>query len=160
MHPGILVWEIPWTEEPGRLQSLGLQRVGYDWEHKHNDWNIFPNKKEKNKYGIVTCTNVLGRKLGMSNKGGPDEKDARWSLNPIPGTAQESSQICCKNNHRDLSNSYRCALGTEWIQTNHRGFSNSSTFSPDAQLCPQVTLRVARSPLRVHKYSIHVHIWL
>ena len=26
----ILVWRIPWTEEPGRLQSIGLQRVGYD----------------------------------------------------------------------------------------------------------------------------------
>ena len=24
----ILVWKIPWTEEPGRLQSVGLQRVG------------------------------------------------------------------------------------------------------------------------------------
>ena len=26
----ILVWRIPWTEEPGRLQSVGLQRVGHD----------------------------------------------------------------------------------------------------------------------------------
>ena len=26
-HSSILVWEIPWTEEPGRLQSTGLQRV-------------------------------------------------------------------------------------------------------------------------------------
>ena len=26
----ILVWRIPWTEEPGRLQSIGLQRVGHD----------------------------------------------------------------------------------------------------------------------------------
>ena len=25
-----LAWKIPWTEEPGRLQSLGSQRVGYD----------------------------------------------------------------------------------------------------------------------------------
>ena len=28
---GILSWEIPWTEEPGRLQSTGSQRVGQDW---------------------------------------------------------------------------------------------------------------------------------
>ena len=28
-HSGILAWEIPWTEEPGGLQSLGLQRVGH-----------------------------------------------------------------------------------------------------------------------------------
>ena len=25
-HASILAWEIPWTEEPGRLQSMGLQR--------------------------------------------------------------------------------------------------------------------------------------
>ena len=30
-HPHILAWEIPWTEEPGRIQSMGSQRVGHDW---------------------------------------------------------------------------------------------------------------------------------
>ena len=29
-HSSILAWEIPWTYEPGRLQSMGLQRVGHD----------------------------------------------------------------------------------------------------------------------------------
>ena len=29
-HCGILAWRIPWTEEPGRLQSMGMQRVGKD----------------------------------------------------------------------------------------------------------------------------------
>ena len=29
-HSSTFVWEIPWTEEPGRLQSMGSQRVGYD----------------------------------------------------------------------------------------------------------------------------------
>ena len=28
-HSSILAWKIPWTEEPGGLQSLGLQRVGH-----------------------------------------------------------------------------------------------------------------------------------
>ena len=28
--PSILAWELPWTEEPGRLQSLGPQRAGHD----------------------------------------------------------------------------------------------------------------------------------
>ena len=27
----ILAWKIPWMEEPGRLESMGLQRVGHDW---------------------------------------------------------------------------------------------------------------------------------
>jgi len=29
-HSSTLAWKIPWTEEPGRLQSMGLQTVGYD----------------------------------------------------------------------------------------------------------------------------------
>ena len=30
-HSSTLAWKIPWTEEPGRLQSMGSRRVGYDW---------------------------------------------------------------------------------------------------------------------------------
>ena len=30
-HSSILAWRITWTEEPGGLQSTGLQRVGHDW---------------------------------------------------------------------------------------------------------------------------------
>jgi len=29
-HSSIFAWKIPWTEEPGRLQSMGSQRVGHD----------------------------------------------------------------------------------------------------------------------------------
>ena len=29
-HSSILVWRIPWTEEPGGLQSIGLQKVRHD----------------------------------------------------------------------------------------------------------------------------------
>ena len=30
-HSSILAWRIPWTEEPGRLQSIGSQRVRHNW---------------------------------------------------------------------------------------------------------------------------------
>ena len=29
-HSSILAWRVPWTEEPGRLQSMGSQRVGHN----------------------------------------------------------------------------------------------------------------------------------
>ena len=35
IHSSILVWEIPWTEEPGGLHSMGHQRVGYDLAIEH-----------------------------------------------------------------------------------------------------------------------------
>ena len=31
IHSRTIAWKIPWTEEPGRLQAMGLQRVGHDW---------------------------------------------------------------------------------------------------------------------------------
>ena len=34
-HSSILAWKIPGTEEPGRLQSIRLQRVRHDWAHSH-----------------------------------------------------------------------------------------------------------------------------
>ena len=30
IHSSTIAWKIPWTEEPGRLQSMGLQRVGHN----------------------------------------------------------------------------------------------------------------------------------
>ena len=30
-HSSVLAWRIPWTEEPGGLQSMRSQRVGHDW---------------------------------------------------------------------------------------------------------------------------------
>ena len=44
-HSSILVREIPWTEEPGRQQPMGLQRVGYDWVTEHVHTNVSLRKK-------------------------------------------------------------------------------------------------------------------
>ena len=37
-HSSILAWRIPRTEEPGGLQSMELERVGYDWVTKHTSY--------------------------------------------------------------------------------------------------------------------------
>ena len=34
-HSSILAWEIPWTEEPGGLQSMGSQRLRHNWATEH-----------------------------------------------------------------------------------------------------------------------------
>ena len=36
-HSNILAWKIPGTEGPGRLQSMGSQRVGYNWATEHRE---------------------------------------------------------------------------------------------------------------------------
>ena len=40
-HSSILAWKIPWTEEPGGLQSKGLQRVKHDWVTGHQQQQAF-----------------------------------------------------------------------------------------------------------------------
>ena len=39
-HSSILAWEIPWTEEPGRLQFMGSQRVGHDLSTKQHSFLV------------------------------------------------------------------------------------------------------------------------
>ena len=34
-HSNILAWKIPWTEDPGKLQSMGSQRGGHNWATEH-----------------------------------------------------------------------------------------------------------------------------
>ena len=41
-HSSILVWRIPWTEEPGQLQSMGPQRVGHNLATEHKEKEYFP----------------------------------------------------------------------------------------------------------------------
>ena len=38
-HSSVLAWKIPWSEEPGGLQSMGLQSVGHDWVTTHSTHN-------------------------------------------------------------------------------------------------------------------------
>ena len=51
IHPSILAWKIPWTEEPGRLQSMGSLKVRHDWAtslslftfmHRRRKWQPTP----------------------------------------------------------------------------------------------------------------------
>ena len=52
-HSSILAWRIPWTEDPGKLQSIGLQRVRYNWSDLaciHSGWTgveYFPSPEWK-----------------------------------------------------------------------------------------------------------------
>ena len=41
-HSSTLAWKIPWTEEPGRLQSMGSQRVGHNWATSHTHTHTHP----------------------------------------------------------------------------------------------------------------------
>ena len=57
-HSSTLAWKIPWTEEPGRLQSRGLLRVGHDWSDFTFTFHFHALEKE-----MATHSSVLARRI-------------------------------------------------------------------------------------------------
>ena len=51
-HSSTLAWKIPWTEEPGRLQSIGSLRVGHDWSDLAAAAAASRFEKEKRRGGV------------------------------------------------------------------------------------------------------------
>ena len=63
-HSSILAWRIPWTEEPGRLQSMELQRVGPNWSdlaHTAHREMVVPSCKPQ-LFGKELCGNWVVNK--------------------------------------------------------------------------------------------------
>ena len=66
-HSSTLAWKIPWTEEPGRLQSVGSRRVGHDWAtslslftfmHWRRKWQptpVFLPGESQGQWSLVGC---------------------------------------------------------------------------------------------------------
>ena len=94
-HSSILACKIPWTEEPGRLQSMGLQRVGNDWA----TWLYFhkpstkrkqqkPNLAHSKTDGWMATDLAVMRKLKPQPAAGKDKKQ--------PGCASEIQAWGCQ----------------------------------------------------------------
>ena len=74
-HSSTLAWKIPWMEEPGGLQSMGLLRVGHDWMtslslftfmHWRRQWQptpVFWPGEYEGRGSLVGCC-PLGRRVG------------------------------------------------------------------------------------------------
>ena len=74
-HSSTLAWKIPWTEEPGGLQSMGLRRVGHDWTsslslltfmHWGRKWQPTPVflPGESQGWGSLVGCHLWGRRVG------------------------------------------------------------------------------------------------
>ena len=66
LHSSTLAWKIPWTEEPGRPQSMGSQRVGHDCSTSLSLFHFHALEKE-----MATHSSVLAWRIpGMGEPGG------------------------------------------------------------------------------------------
>ena len=75
-HSSILTWKITWTEEPSGLQSMGSQRVGYDWATEHvcrgkktrNPSTRWPASNIDFKHSLIPCCTSTGCWWWILNK--------------------------------------------------------------------------------------------
>ena len=75
-HSSVLAWKIPWTEEPSRLQSMGLQRVRHNWAANTVTWLILVNRLWGDMRSIIfsrsylklwkPCVEMLHKMKGIS----------------------------------------------------------------------------------------------
>ena len=66
-HSSILAWRIPWTEEPGRLQSIGSQRVGHDGARTQAPIFLCPEPPKPQIKSYVHCM-LISEKIKMVKK--------------------------------------------------------------------------------------------
>ena len=77
-HSNTLAWKIPWMEEPGRLQSMGLLRVGHNWSDFTFTFHFHALEKE-----MATHSSVLAWRIpGTGEPGGLPSmgSHSRWVL--------------------------------------------------------------------------------
>ena len=59
-HSSTLAWKIPWTEEPGRLQSMGSLRVGHDWVTSLSLFSFHALEKEMATHSSILAWRIPG----------------------------------------------------------------------------------------------------
>ena len=72
-HSSTFAWKIPWTEEPGRLQPMGSQRVGHDWTtllHSLHSFHTLSLEKE-----LATHSSILSWRISWT-----EEPERPWFM--------------------------------------------------------------------------------
>ena len=107
-HCRTLAWKIPWMEEPGRLQSMGLWRVGHDWAtslslftfmHWRRQWQptpVFLPGESQVRENLVGCS-----PWGREESDTTERLHFRFSLSCIGEGNSNPLQCSCLENPRD-----------------------------------------------------------
>ena len=144
--PVFLPGESPWTEEPGRLRSMGLQRVRHDWATKHiaRRWEHFYRGKREvgrslvNKLWLFTGCESLPRQKSFFSF---------WVLLPLQGLRAPSSGLLTRFNWGFLL----LIFYTSWyelVPVHQRDCQMSPVgcCGISKSLCPQLTPFICFSP--------------
>ena len=103
-HSNTLAWKILWMEKPGRLQSMGLQRVGHDW---------------------VTSLHFTKYALGKYTKWGFVGVDLHAGFGPLSSSVLRLQDKVCLDQGSGVTLSWSwahcCQLARSWVPIKHMG---------------------------------------
>ena len=137
-HSSTVAWRIPWREEPGRLQSMGSQRVRHDWatslhftslqNPQQGSWKIFPSWHQSIKTGGGDSVfNVKKTMHDFKKHENSREHDTLKVHINFPVTDLKEMEIC------HLSNS--CFMKAQWAKKMQKYNSTKSSKQYTNKIC-------------------------
>ena len=108
-HSSTLAWKIPWVEEHGRLQSMGLQRVGHDWATSL--YSLTPKFMCNNKEARIVRKKTWGEKGRVLKETGPKRHENIMK----PQLLKQSSSNTWRDNQIN-GLKQKCKNEPKWIQ--------------------------------------------
>ena len=135
-HSSTLAWQIPWMEEPGRLQSMGLLGFGHTWStslplftfiHWRRKWQPTPVFLPGGSQGwgnLVGCSRWSHKESDMT-----EQLHFNFSLSCIGEGNGNPLQCSCLENPRDGGNCWAAIYGVTQSRTRLKWHSSSSSSS-------------------------------
>ena len=113
-HSSILAWEIPWTEEPDRLQSMGWKRTGHYWmtEHRHSTHRKKHSKENEESWVLKLELNKVSQPLNLPEPSFLFRKGDTWTSTPRFSGIFQSKGSCIKSTKSFLQHFvFMCSTG-------------------------------------------------
>ena len=135
-HPSTLAWKIPWTEEPGGLQSMWPQIVGHDWATSHSLFTFMHWRRKWQLTPVFLPGKSHGQRslVGCSPWGRKESDTTEWlhihfSLSCIGEGNGNLLQCSCLENPRDGGAWWAAVYEVTQSQTRLKWLSSSSSSS-------------------------------
>ena len=152
-HSNTLAWQIPWTEEPGRLQSMGLLRVGHNWAtslslftflHWRRKWQSTPVSlpgESQGRGSLVGCS-----PWGLEESGTTERLHFHFPLSCIGEGNGNPLQCSCLENPRDGGAWWAAVYAVTQSRTRLKWLSSSSNPRVSSRKHPEWCLRYLGAP--------------
>ena len=159
-HPTrTLSWKIPWTEEPGRLQSMGSRRVGHDWATSLSLFTFMPWRRKWHPTPVLLPGKSHGRRSLVGYMDTTERLHFHFSLSCIGEGNGNPLQCSCLENPRDSGAWWAAIYGVAQSQTRLKRLKSSSSSNLAQRVITRITMQ---NPKFKHVILVEIaldHLW-